>query len=138
MSAMSDLGIGLLAFATSEKAMRSACFRYGFRLGLFPMCRCGDWVSDDCGGKEVAFVEEFFLTTLETAMWSITFQKRQMVATLTDMAMRSQNIPQRQMVCLHSAKAIGCDTFRKREKVAPFGIGEMVAVLLPMSAPLQI
>ena len=42
------------------------------------------------------------------------------------------------VVCLHSAKVVGYDTFSVREKVAPFGIGEMVAVLLPMSAPLRI
>ena len=127
--------------------MRSACFRYGFRLGLFPMCKCGDLVSDDCGGKEVAFVADDDFSISETAMRSVTFQQRQMVATLPELAMWSIILKFGDVV-YHSfilamwsatfAKAIGYDTFSIKKKVTPFGIGEMVAVLLPMSAPLRI
>ena len=96
--------------------MRSACFRYGFRLGLFPMCRCGDWVSDDCGGKDVACVDENYLTAPETAMRSITFLQSRWLPLSPIWRCGLSFFYFGDVVCLHSAKAIGCDTFCKGKR----------------------
>ena len=101
------------------------------------MCRCGDLVSDDCGGKEVACVADDDFSISETAMRSVTFQQRQMVAILPDLPMRSIILKFGDVVC-YIRKGYWLRHFQHKEKVAPFWICEMVAMFLPMSAPLLI